>query len=309
MDTKVLEYIIAIANEKNISRAADLFYLTQPVLSRHLKSIEEDVGTKLFYREKGEMRLTDAGKIYINNARAILYTEQKMLQDLADLRREGKRTIRIMIDPYLSRLFNRTVLPAFEAENTQFELEMSEGDYTLCAAALANDLVDFGVVKSGPVESSNLEIISLYADEMVLAVPRAWMEADSAEKVKSQGPWAFRDRCFLMERSDSVMRQVEQRIMQHFQFRPRMVYEVSGSATALQMVKNQHGAAFLQKALVEAHRPDVIPLSFDPPEAFHAYAVYPKRRMLRPAEKTFLKILKESFQSLDEYMKQLAGEA
>ena len=47
MNTKILEYIIAIAEEKSISQAADRFYLSQPVLSRHLKKIEDELGAPL----------------------------------------------------------------------------------------------------------------------------------------------------------------------------------------------------------------------------------------------------------------------
>ena len=142
MDTKVLEYLIAIAEEKNISRAADLFYLTQPVLSRQVKNVEQELGTKLFCRTEGEMRLTDAGRIYINQARAILYTEQQMEQALEDLRREKRRVLRVMVDPYLLRLFNRSVLPAFEELDTGFELlTMLEEDSQKLAARDLHELL------------------------------------------------------------------------------------------------------------------------------------------------------------------------
>lgn len=68
MNTQTLEYIIAIAEEKSISRAADRLLVSQPAISRQLKRVEERLGTKLFLRERGEMILTDAGKIYVNGA-------------------------------------------------------------------------------------------------------------------------------------------------------------------------------------------------------------------------------------------------
>mgnify|MGYP002856553603 CR=1 FL=1 len=308
MDTKVLEYVISIAEEKNISRAAEQHYLTQPVLSRHLKAIEEDMGTRLFCREKGEMKLTDAGKIYINSARAILYTEKKLMQDLDDLRRNGRRMIRIIVDHYLLPIFNRTILPTFENAQTGLELSVTAGDCIMAVAALDNDLADLAVVKSGSLEENNLERIPLFEDEIVLAVPAAWLQDAGRKEAVRQSPWAFQDRCFLMERTDRVMRQTEQQIMHRFQFRPRIVYEVSGSATALQMVKEEHGVALLQKALVMAHAPEVDFLSFDPPEYFFAYCLYPDRKILREGEKILLRILKDGYQLMDSYLRQLAGE-
>ena len=65
MDTKILEYVIAIAEEKNLSKAAERLYLSQPALSQRLKKLEDELGTPLFLREKNGLSITDAGRIYI----------------------------------------------------------------------------------------------------------------------------------------------------------------------------------------------------------------------------------------------------
>ena len=66
MDTKLIEYIIAIAEEKSLSKAAERLYLSQPALSQRLKKLEDELGTQLFTRERDGLTLTDAGRIYIN---------------------------------------------------------------------------------------------------------------------------------------------------------------------------------------------------------------------------------------------------
>ena len=311
MDTKVLEYIIAIADEKKITKAADLFYLTQPVLSRHLKNIEAELGTRLFYRKNGEMCLTDAGRIYINSARAILYTEQKLLQELADIRREGRNVLRMIVDPYLMRFFYRSVLPDFESLHTGYELEITEGNLTIATAVLQNDLADFSIVRASPsdIAETKLEAELLFSDEIVLTVPRNWALVSGNGTIQTTDPWNYPEQSFLMESTDSTMRLAEQRILQRFQFRPRSVFEISGSATAMQMVKEERGVAFLPKALAEAHSPYVSALSFDPPEEFNIYFLYHPRTVLRDTEKSLLRILKEQYGRMDEYMRHLAEDA
>ena len=64
MDTKILEYVIAIAEEKSLSKAAERLYLSQPALSQRLKKLEDELGTPLFLREKNGLSITDAGRIY-----------------------------------------------------------------------------------------------------------------------------------------------------------------------------------------------------------------------------------------------------
>ena len=85
MTFQTLEYIIAIAEERSMSRAADRLLISQPTLSRQLKRLEDRLETKLFVREHNEMRLTDAGKIYVNGARSIQNIHEHALSDIRKL--------------------------------------------------------------------------------------------------------------------------------------------------------------------------------------------------------------------------------
>lgn len=77
MDYRLLKYFKAIAEEKSISRAASVLHITQPTLSRQLKEFEDELGAGLFYREKKEMHLTEAGHFLKDRANEILdLTEQ-----------------------------------------------------------------------------------------------------------------------------------------------------------------------------------------------------------------------------------------
>ena len=74
-----LEYIIAISEEKSLSRAADRLLLSQAALSQHLKKVEQELDAKLFQRQHGQLLLTDAGRVYVNGARRILDLYNKAL--------------------------------------------------------------------------------------------------------------------------------------------------------------------------------------------------------------------------------------
>ena len=82
LDTKVLEYLIAIVEEESLSGAADRFLLAQPALSRHLRSVEAMVGMPLFSRDHNRLKPTGAGTIFVNNARNILRIETEMFKNL-----------------------------------------------------------------------------------------------------------------------------------------------------------------------------------------------------------------------------------
>ncbi len=82
-DTKVLEYLIGIVEEKSLSGAAQRFYLAQPALSRHLKKTETQIGVSLFTREHNRLRPTPAGTVLINSARNIIKQERELFRSLS----------------------------------------------------------------------------------------------------------------------------------------------------------------------------------------------------------------------------------
>lgn len=82
MDLRQLEYIIAIAEEGNITRAAERVFISQPALSQVLKKLENSLGSPLFVRDGKSVKPTTAGKIYLNGARAILNIAKAMERNL-----------------------------------------------------------------------------------------------------------------------------------------------------------------------------------------------------------------------------------
>ena len=94
MDTKLIEYVIAIAEEKSLSKAAERLYLSQPALSQRLKKLEDELDTQLFTRERDGLMLTDAGRIYINGGHSILQIKRDALQKISSLTHSSRNTLR-----------------------------------------------------------------------------------------------------------------------------------------------------------------------------------------------------------------------
>lgn len=83
MDLHELEYYIAIAEEQNLSKAAERLYISQPALSQYLKKTEQKLGMKLFLRLKSNaLELTDAGQRYLTCCKDIVSLWRTAEQDL-----------------------------------------------------------------------------------------------------------------------------------------------------------------------------------------------------------------------------------
>lgn len=84
MELRVLKYFLAVANEENITHAAEKLNITQPTLSRQLKQLEDELSAQLFYREKNKMLLTEQGMFLKRRAEDLIgladKTEKEFLQ-------------------------------------------------------------------------------------------------------------------------------------------------------------------------------------------------------------------------------------
>jgi DNA-binding transcriptional LysR family regulator len=85
MDLKRIENIIRIAEEKNITRAADKLSLSQPALNLQLLNLEKELGTKLFYRRGNEWSISEAGRIYVDTARKMVALKKDCYSRISDV--------------------------------------------------------------------------------------------------------------------------------------------------------------------------------------------------------------------------------
>src|SRR5947209_13871266 len=72
VELRHLRYFVAVAREENVSRAALKLHVSQPALSRQVRDLEDELGFKLFERSAKAVRLTDAGRVFLKEAQAII---------------------------------------------------------------------------------------------------------------------------------------------------------------------------------------------------------------------------------------------
>ena len=85
MEIRTLRYFLAVAREENMSRAAEILHVTQPTLSKQLKSLEEELGKKLFTRHSFSIKLTDEGLLLRNRAEDLVRMADKIEQEFVSL--------------------------------------------------------------------------------------------------------------------------------------------------------------------------------------------------------------------------------
>ena len=90
MELRHLRYFVAVAEEQNVTRAAVRLHVSQPPLSRQIRDLEDELGIALFNREAKTVRLTEAGRVFLSEARIILRRADDAVQ-MAKAVAGGKR--------------------------------------------------------------------------------------------------------------------------------------------------------------------------------------------------------------------------
>ncbi len=273
MNTKVLEYIIAISKEHSISRAADQFYLTQPVLSRHLKKIEKKIGTPLFVRQKEGMVLTEAGRIYINGAQNILHLESELENDLQTMLAEKKNTLRIYIDyPYAKQLSER-ILPPFHKEHPNVQVHIFYESADKIQSILASGEKGIGILISSGKRLAGLEYVLLHSDALAVINPENKRNTDT----------------IFMHQAGTGLRAMEEQWLAQNSVAFHTVLEAPSFQTGLAAVCADQGCAFVLQSM--ANDTGLQLYSRIPPLPFEVFVVYPQNMVFRPASQALLQVI------------------
>ncbi|MDO4266835.1 MAG: LysR family transcriptional regulator [Eubacteriales bacterium] len=169
MDTRQLEYILEIAEEKSLSKAAEKLYITQSALSQQLAKLKKEGLPPLFEQKKREMELTDAGKIYINGARSILKLEKDARAALQSLSSSYVSRFCILAAPYLLPALYLHLLPKLHRMFPQTELYIRRLEYGRAHRELESGAADLVFL---PTQQSSYDMFRsaiLYEDELVIA--------------------------------------------------------------------------------------------------------------------------------------------
>ena len=202
-----LQYLIAVAEYNNFTRAAEALYVSQPTLSQQIKKLEDSLQSKLLDRSGRTVQLTDTGKTYLRHVRRAwreLDAGMCAIHDVKDLKcglfRLGWTPLTDHLTCRLLESFNSNypniVSNALEMPQNKIELAIIEGNIDIG--------IIFGNTLSSRAQSSELEIYTLFEESLCLAVGNTHPRAGQKETISLQ---EFKQESLALLNTNFILRQ------------------------------------------------------------------------------------------------------
>ena len=244
MDIKQLSYFVEVAKQKNFTKASNILHLTQPTLSKMVKSLEDELEVELIDRSSRKIELTDAGEIVFEQGQKILASIDEVSLLLYDLMNLKKGKIKIGIPPLIGVLFFPEIIKGFQDLYPGVTIQLIEVGANKVKALVEDGEIDLGVVVL-PVEADRFNVIPFVSEEMQLFVhsthPIASQTEISLERTHEESFILFNEAFMLHDKI------IEECIKAGFT--PNVSYESSQWDFIVALVEQNIGVAILPQPI------------------------------------------------------------
>jgi DNA-binding transcriptional LysR family regulator len=166
LDLRKLRYFVAVANKLHFGRAADELHIAQPVLSRQIRALEQDLGTPLFTRDSHGVVLTDAGRQLLTDAGPLLASTHAVRRRVTVAARGSQR---LMVG-FRAGIAVTPAVRLFATQHPDVVVDMQRIEWDDQAPMLLDGRIDVGYVRL-PIDEAGLRVTPLYTEPRVAVLP------------------------------------------------------------------------------------------------------------------------------------------
>ncbi|SDZ13417.1 LysR family transcriptional regulator [Pseudomonas sp. NFIX28] len=291
MELRHLRYFIAVAEELHFGRAAQALGISQPPLSQQIQVLEQEIGARLFERTNRRVELSEAGRLFLDEARQVLAQVDKA----ADVARRAQRGElgELKIGFTSSAPFNSNIPQAiftFRQRFPEVRLMLREMSSTQVAEALMDESIQVGIMRPLPLPDE-LGVVELLREPLVAVLGSkhplvAGSEAGLALSALAHEPFVFFPRSYgsgLYAQLLSLARDAG--------FTPHFAQEAGEAMTIIGLVAAGLGVSVLPASYQRMRIDGVVYRPLLDPEAVSAVWLAQRTDQRSPMAKAFVELL------------------
>lgn len=249
MDLHLIENIVAIADEKSITKAAEKRFVTQSALNQQLQKLETELGTPLFRRARGNWQPTQAGEAYLQAARSMLLMKKDAYDRIAEAAAENRRRLSVGLIPERGVDMFTAVYPAFHRAFPEVRLEPVECPVRRMQKLISLGEIDLGLATLTEGQMDENIYHPMAREEILLAVTREnplseggavfWRDAPETDLLR------FAAQPFIRIYQTSTMSELTDSLFAQASFSPKVLFSTSSNVSKYRIVEAGLGCALL----------------------------------------------------------------
>ncbi len=246
-----MEYIIRIAEERSITRAAEKLFITQSALNQQLQKLEKDLGMPLFIRTRSDWHPTPAGEVYIQSAKQILNIKKDAYSRIMDMKDSDSRRITIGLIPERGVHMFTSIYPRFHRQFPDVQLEPTECNVLTMQNLITRGELDLGLITLSQDQKDENTYIHMTDEELFLAVPAshplAHLGCSDPDQATEIGLERFSEDPFILIFRRSTLYKLVDSLFRNAGFEPKTLFFTSSNVSQYRMVLANTGCAILPR--------------------------------------------------------------
>lgn len=298
MNLKEIEYIVKIAEERNVTHAAEKLFLTPSALNQQLLHLEREIGTQLFFRSRSGWTPTEAGEIYLNTAREMLRMKREAYKQLQDIATTKKGNLSIGFPPERGAAMFTSVYPDFHKKYPDITINVCEVNVHRQQQLIKKGDIDIGFLTLTDSQKTDDEHIFIDSEEIILAIPTGHPLCEAAVPSDNSlypelSVEKLRYEPFALMYKESTFRQLVDSIFRQAGFVPTVLFETSRIHTILSMVSAKMCCGLVSSTYCTELFPGVSFCSLPDHPTWNLSASYKKGSYLNTPAKYFITLASE----------------
>jgi DNA-binding transcriptional LysR family regulator len=291
MELRHLRYFIAVAEELHFGRAAQVLGISQPPLSQQIQALEQEVGARLFERTNRRVELSEAGRLFLEEARLVLAQVDKA----ADVARRAQlgELGELKIGFTSSAPFSSTIPQAIFAFRQRFpsvHLNLREMSSTRVADALVDESIQVGIMRPLPLPDS-LTVVELMREPLVAVLSSKHPLVAGSEEGLFLSALALEPFVFFPRSYGSGLYTQLLSLARDAGFSPHFAQEAGEAMTIIGLVAAGLGVSVLPASYRRLRIDGVIYRPLLDPEAISAVWLVQRKDQNSPMAKAFVELL------------------
>ncbi|RBH54934.1 MULTISPECIES: transcriptional regulator CynR [Pseudomonas] len=272
-----IRYLLAVADHRNFTRAAEALHVSQPTLSQQIRQLEDSLGAALFDRSGRSIRLTDAGEAYVRFARLALQDLEAGKRAMHDVQDLSRGSLRLAMTPTFTAYLIAPLLHRFHSLYPGITLSVEEMTQDRLEAALAEDRLDIGIAFTG-MHLADIQGEALFSETLSLMVGAAHPQATGKTLTVDE---LERQSLVLLSQDFATRQHIDLYCRQHG-IVPRIAIEANSISAIVELVRRGQLATILPAAIA-LEQPGLVALELTPALPQRTVALLSRRGAWRSA--------------------------